>query len=421
MSAPWLTIIGLGEDGLNGLSSAAKGALEQAELVAGGARHLALAGSLRGRSLAWPSPIETAYSEILAMRGKPVVVLASGDPFFYGIGSVLAAHLDPAEMQVFPQVSSMSLAAAKVGWALQDCAIVSLHGRALEKIIPHLQPGRRILALSWDETTPAALARLLVARGLGLSRLMVLERLGGASARVVRSTAQDFDANDVHPLNIVGLEIVAAPDARIIPLAGGLPDDWFIHDGQITKRDTRAMTLGALAPRHGDLLWDIGAGSGSISIEWMLCGESLRAIAIEQSAARAANIRSNARALGVPDLQIIAGAAPDALTGLPAPDAVFIGGGATVAGVFEAAWAALKPGGRMVINAVTLETQAQLTTLFKAHGGRLVQLNFAEADAVGRFYGWRASMPVVMWQVTKQQVSKQPRTKQDTVDQGVTL
>ena len=416
MSAPWLTIIGLGEDGLNGLSSAAKAALEQAELVAGGARHLALAGSLRGRSLAWPSPIEAAYAEILAMRGKQVVVLASSDPFFYGIGSVLAAHVDPSEMRVFPQVSSMSLAAAKLGWALQDCAIVSLHGRALEKVIPHLQPGRRILALSWDETTPAALARLLVARGFGQTRMTILERLGGAHEKTTGLIAKDFISNDFTPLNIIAFEIVATPDARIIPLAGGLPDDWFIHDGQITKRDTRAMTLGALAPRHGDLLWDIGAGSGSISIEWMLCSESLRAMAIEQSAARADNIRHNAYALGVPDLQIITGAAPDALTGLPAPDAVFIGGGATIAGVFDAAWAALKPGGRMVINAVTLETQAQLTTLFKAHGGRLVQLNFAEADAVGRFYGWRASMPVVMWQVIKQQSSKQ-----SSLDQAVTL
>jgi len=245
--------------------------------------------------------------------------------------------------------------------------------------------------------------------------MTILERLGGAHEKITDLIAKDFISNDFAPLNIVTLKIVATPDARIVPLAGGLPDDWFIHDGQITKRDTRAMTLGALAPRHGDLLWDIGAGSGSISIEWMLCGESLRAIAVEQSAARAANIRSNAHALGVPDLQIMAGAAPDALAGLPAPDAVFIGGGATIAGVFEAAWAALKPGGRMVINAVTLETQAQLTTLFKAHGGRLVQLNFAEADAVGRFYGWRASMPVVMWQITKQQVSRQ-----DSLDQRVT-
>ena len=401
MSAPWLTIIGLGEDGLDGLSSAAKTALEQAELVAGGARHLALAGPLGARLLAWPSPIGSAYPDILAMRGKPTVVLASGDPFFYGIGSVLATQVSPAEMRVFPQASSMSLAAAKLGWGLQDCAIVSLHGRALEKVIPHLQPGRRILALSWDETTPAALAKLLIAKALGQSRLTILQRLGGADERIVHSTAQDFNQNAVHALNIVGIEVVAAPGARIIPLAGGLPDDWFVHDGQITKRDTRAMTQGALAPRHGELLWDIGAGSGSISIEWMLCNESLRAVAIEQSAARAANIRTNSRALGVSDLHIITGAAPEALAGLAAPDAVFIGGGATIAGVFEAAWAALKPGGRMVINAVTLETQAQLTALFKAHGGRLVQLNFAEADGVGRFYGWRASMPVVMWEVTK--------------------
>ncbi len=406
MSAPWLTIIGLGEDGRDGLSTAAKAALEQAELVVGGARHLVLAGPLRGRTLAWPSPIEDAFDEIFAMRGHPVVVLASGDPMFYGIGSVLAARLEqekltPSEMQVWPQSSSMSLAAARLGWALQDCAVVSLHGRALEKIIPHLQPGRRILALSWDAATPLALATLLRARAMANTRMSILERLGGAHERITHTNALDHDLSGIDALNIVALEVRLDDSARSIPLSPGLPDDWFEHDGQITKRDSRAMTLGALSPLHGELLWDIGAGSGSVGIEWMLRGESLGTIAIEKSAKRAATIKTNALALGVPDLQIVQGAAPDALLGLRRPDAVFIGGGATIAGVFEAAWAALKPNGRMVINAVTLETQAQLTALFKTYGGRLTQLNFAEADAVGGFHGWRASMPVVMWRVVK--------------------
>lgn len=406
MSNVWLSIIGIGEDGLNGLSLAAKAALFQAEFVVGGARHLALVAPLDAEALVWPVPIDAAYAKILAQRGRRVVVLASGDPLFYGIGSVLAKQISPCEMACFPQASSMSHAAAKMGWALQDCAVVSLHGRALEKIIPQLQPGRRILALSWDGSTPEKLARLFVARGMGASKLTVLERLGGAQEKVTPTKAQDFALSEIDPLNLVAIEVLAEPKARILPLSPGLPDEWFLHDGQITKRDTRAMTLGALAPRHGALLWDIGAGSGSISIEWMLCDTSLRAIAIEQNATRAANIRANALSLGVPDLTIVEGAAPAALVGLPAPDAVFIGGGATIDGVFDAAWAALKTGGRMVINAVTLETQAQLTALFKTHGGRLIQLNFAEADPVGRFHGWRASMPVVMWQVTKDEPVK---------------
>ena len=401
MTKPWLTFIGLGEDGRKGLSADAVAALDHARLIVGGARHLALIGPTQAETLVWPSPIDAAFAKILAHKGEPVCVLASGDPFFYGIGSVLGKHLTAEDMTCLPAPSSFALAASRMGWAQQDCTLISLHGRALEKIIRHLQPNARILALSWDETTPQKLAALLVARRMGGSKLTILSRMGGEAETICATRAAQFHAPHTDPLNLIALEVVAETDARIIPLASGLPDDWFIHDGQITKRDMRALTLGALAPRSGEVLWDIGAGSGSVSIEWLLRDTSLRALAIEQHPARIANIRANALNLGTPDIEIIEGAAPDVLADLPAPDAVFIGGGATKPGVIDAAYGALKRGGRLVINAVTLETQAELTTRLKAHGGRLVQVQLAEADKVGGFHGWRAAMPVVQWVVTK--------------------
>jgi precorrin-6Y C5,15-methyltransferase (decarboxylating) len=398
---PWLSIIGLGEDGLDGLSPAARSLLAQACLVVGGKRHLALAGDFPGERLAWPSPPEAAFPEILSRRGQPVCVLASGDPFFYGIGSLLTQHVAAEEMRCLPSPSAFSLAASKLGWAQQDCALLTLHGRPLERIIPQLQPGARILALSWDGTTPAKLAALLTARGMGRTVMTVLENIGGPSERIRKSSADGFALGDIDPLNTIALEVVADDHARIIPRTGSLPDDWFEHDGQITRRDMRAVTLSALAPRRGELLWDIGAGSGSVSIEWMLADPANRAIAIERNAVRAARIQRNALALGVPDLQVVEGAAPDILHGLPKPDAIFIGGGATHDGVLDAAWSALAPRGRLVVNAVTIETQAELTRRFTALGGELLSFNFARADRIGGFHGWRAAMPVVQWTVIK--------------------
>jgi precorrin-6B C5,15-methyltransferase / cobalt-precorrin-6B C5,C15-methyltransferase len=401
MPAKWLTIIGIGEDGVEGLSPAARRLLAQASLVVGGKRHLKLAGSLAATTLPWPSPPDAAFSAILARRGTPVCVLASGDPFFYGIGSLLMRHVAADEMLCLPSPSAFSLAAARLGWSLQDCALLSLHGRPLQRVVPHLQPGARILALSWDGTTPAQLAKLLSDRGMGGSAMTVCENIGGPRERLRRTTAAAFALDAVEPLNTVALEIAANAAARIIPSVAGLPDDWFEHDGQITRREIRAMTLAALAPRKGERLWDIGAGAGSVAIEWMLGDVSNRAIAIERHPERAARIARNAAALGVPELTIVEGDAPGALQGLPPPDAVFVGGGGSADGVLDAAWAALAAGGRLVVNAVTLETQAELTRRFTALGGDLVSISLARADRVGGFHGWRPAMPVVQWSVTK--------------------
>jgi precorrin-6Y C5,15-methyltransferase (decarboxylating) len=401
-STRWLSIVGIGADGTAGLSEEARRLIGAAELVVGGARHLDLvAGLVKGESLAWPSPLQEGIAPILARRGKPVVVLASGDPFFFGVGSLLSAYIAADEFLCLPAPSSISLATSRLGWAQQETEIVSLHGRPLECIIPYLQPRARILALSWDGTTPDKLASLLMARGFGDTRLHVLEEIGGERERIRSTTAGDFSLTGIDALNIVALEVVADAAARVVPLATGLPDHLFEHDGQITKREIRAITLSALAPRAGELLWDIGLGAGSIAIEWLLAHRACRAIGIERDPARAARARRNALSLGVPRLEIVEGAAPLALQGLPAPDAVFIGGGATAPGVFDAAWNALPSGGRLVANAITLETEALLLAWQAAHGGELIRIGISRAEPVGAMQGWQPAMPVTQWSAVK--------------------
>lgn len=398
----WLSIVGIGENGADGLTAQARTLISSASLVIGSARQLALAADfIRHEKLVWPSPLLEAIPALLARRGEATCVLASGDPFYYGIGATLSGHLHPGEFICVPAPSSLSLAAAKLGWPLHELATVSLHGRALESIIPHLQPGTRILVLSWDGSTPQQLAPLLDARGFGQSALHILEALGGPHERLRRSTARGFNLNDIDPLNIIGIEVVAEPAARIIPLAVGLPDSAFESDGQLTKREIRAVTLSALNPRAGELLWDVGAGSGSIAIEWMLCHASLRAIAIEERADRSARVHRNAMALGTPLLKIVEGEAPGALHDLPQPDAVFIGGGANDPGLFDCCWDALKPGGRLVINAVSLETEARLLQWYAALGGELRRLSVERADSLGAMTGWRPAMTVTQWSVVK--------------------
>jgi precorrin-6Y C5,15-methyltransferase (decarboxylating) len=379
------------------LCPAAIAHLTQARLVVGGARHLALVAPLACETLCWPSPMDAAYSQIFSRRGEQVVVLASGDPFFYGVGSVLARKIPPDEMLCLPAPSSFSLVAARLGWAQQDCALVTLHGRPLEKIIPYLQDGAKIIALSWDGATPEKLAALLTKRGFGASLLTICEHLGGPQERVRASLARDFSLADVAALNTMALDLVADRDARILPRASGLPDDFFEHDGQITKAEFRALTLSALAPRRGELLWDIGAGSGSVAIEFMLADEANAAIAIEANSLRAERIGRNALALGTPGLRVVEGRAPEILAGLPRPEKIFIGGGATAPGVIEAALEALLPGGLLVVNGVTLETQSLLVARHAALGGNLLQVQIARAEKLGGFTAFRPALPIVQW------------------------
>lgn len=400
----WLSIVGIGEDGIEGLAPVAQKLIAAAELVVGGKRHLGLADALiRGRRLAWPSPIGEALTEIEKHRGRPVVVLASGDPFHYGVGDLLMRSIPAAEMLCLPQSSAFSLAAARLGWSLQAVALVSLHGRALEGIVRHLQPGARILALSWDHETPARLAKLLAERGMGASSITVLEAMGGPRERVRQARVLDFDLTDVAALNTIALQVEGAPGARVLPFTPGLDDSLFEHDGQLTKREVRAATLSALAPRHGELLWDVGLGAGSIAIEWLLRHPSLKAIGIESVPDRAARAARNAAALGTPDLEIVPTRAPEAFVGLPSPDAVFIGGGLSNPAVFEGAWANLKPGGRLVANAVSIQSEARLIDYFQRHGGELVRLDVAKAGKAGTggVFVWRSAAPIVQWRARK--------------------
>lgn len=376
----------------------ARGLIAGADIVFGGKRHLALVGSLvRGAARPWASPFERAIEEVLAQRGRPVCVLASGDPFQHGVGSVLARHVDPHEIVAVPAPSAFSLAAARLGWALPETTLLSLHARTLDLLRPHLHPRTRVLALTSDGDSPAAVARLLAETGFGASRLTVLEALGGPRERIRATTAAAFDLRDIEPLNTIAIEAEAAPGARIIPRVAGLANDLFEHDGQITKREVRAVTLSALAPRRGELLWDIGAGAGSVAVEWMLVDPSMRAIAIEARADRVALIRRNAAALGVPGLDVREGEAPAALARLPLPDAIFIGGGAGESGVMKAATDALSPGGRLVVSAVTLETEAFLIARHAERGGDLIRIAISRAAPLGRMTGWRPALPVTQW------------------------
>lgn len=397
----WLAVVGIGEDGASGLSRTAGELVSRADVVFGGKRHLALASELiKGEARAWPSPFEKAMQEVVALRGSPVCVLASGDPFHHGVGATLARHVDASEMAVVPQVSAFSLAAARLGWALQDASTISLHGKPVELILPHLQPRRRIIALTSDANGPGQVAALLSSAGFGDSLITVLEVLGGEDERIRTVRADAYDLDGINPLNVVAVDVRAGSKSRIITKASGLADELFDNDGQITKREIRAVTLSSLAPRAGELLWDIGAGSGSVGIEWMLADRSCRAIAIEPDPKRAQRIRANANDLGVPGLTVIEGRAPDALAGLARPDAIFVGGGSD-SGVLDAAIEALGPAGRLVVNAVTLETGEELIRRQRAFGGELINLTVARAAPVGAKTGWRPAMPVMQWVWTK--------------------
>jgi precorrin-6Y C5,15-methyltransferase (decarboxylating) len=396
----WLNIVGIGEEGLAALSPAARALIDTAEILVGGARHLAMiATDHPAERLGWAKPFEDSYAAIEGHAGKRVTVLTTGDPMHFGVGAVLSRRMKDAIAVVIPAPSAFSLAAARMRWPLQDVACLSVHGRPAEALYPHMYPGARLLVLSNSGDTPARIAGMLAARGYGDSRVVALEHMGGPREARHEALAKDWGDGPVAKLNTVAVDCVAAPGARVLSRVAGLPDDAFEHDGQMTKRETRAATLAALAPLPGQLLWDVGAGCGSVAIEWMRAGG--RAIGIENNPDRMAMAARNAALLGVPELALINGEAPAALDGLDAPDAVFIGGGIGTDGLFEACWAALKAGGRFVVNTVTIEGEAVLSRLHREHGGEMVRLAVSRLSPVGRLHGWKPLMQVTQWQVTK--------------------
>jgi precorrin-6Y C5,15-methyltransferase (decarboxylating) len=397
---PWLTVVGIGEDGYAGLGKAARHALLGAVEVVGGSRQLdLLPRCIRARRTPWPSPFSLA--PVLEKRGTPVCVLASGDPMLFGVGASLARQVAIEEMRVIPAPSSYSLAAARLGWPLQDVTLLSVVARPLAALNAHLHDGARLLVLSNDGGTPAAVAALLAEQGFGPSRISVLEHLGGERERRIDGIAGDWSLIEAAALNLLAIDVRAGDGTRLLPVTSGLPDDAYRHDGQLTKRDVRAITLARLAPRPDELLWDVGAGCGSIGIEWMRTHPSCRAIAIEANEGRQGHIQYNRDALGVPGLQLVAGQAPAALEGLPAPDAIFIGGGVTEPGVLDSCWRQLKPGGRLVANAVTLQSEAILVTFRERHGGELTRIAIAQAQPLGGFDTWRSALPITLLDVVK--------------------
>ncbi|MFF7703336.1 precorrin-6y C5,15-methyltransferase (decarboxylating) subunit CbiE [Streptomyces lydicus] len=411
-----LTVVGIGADGWAGLPAASRQALCDAEVLIGGARQLALLPDrCTGERVPWPSPLRPAVAGLLATyAGRRVCVLASGDPMFYGIGRTLtevlaesaadsagsAAARHPG-LRVLPHPSSVSYACARLGWPVEDTEVVTLVGRPAENLLRALYDGHRLLVLSAGAGTPAEVAALLRAHGFGPTRMRVLEQLGGERERLTEGLAADWDAPPADPLHVLALDLVRAPGTPPLSTVPGLPDTAYEHDGQLTKRHVRAATLAALAPAPGELLWDIGGGSGSIAVEWLRAHRGCRAVSVERDAVRAERIGRNARSLGVPALRVVHGPAPAALAGLPTPDAVFIGGGLTAPGLLDACWEALPPGGRLVANTVTLESEALLAERYRRHGGELVRLAVSHAVPVGGFTGWRQAMPVTQWSAVK--------------------
>jgi precorrin-6B C5,15-methyltransferase / cobalt-precorrin-6B C5,C15-methyltransferase len=394
---PWLTIIGIGEDGTDGLGPAPRAALAEAELVMGPARHLSLLPAITCPTIEWPVPFADGIARLMEHRGRRVVILASGDPFWFGAGTSVTQLLDPGEWLAHPAPSTFGLAAARLGWPLQETPCLGLHAAPLERLRPHLAPGRRVLALLRDGEAVAALAHYLAREGFGPSMLHVMEALGGPRERIRCVPADALSLTDIaHP---VAVGIVCDGQGKTLPVTAGLPDDWFASDGQITKRPVRALTLSALAPRPGELLWDIGAGSGSVGIEWLLAHPSNQACAVEADPVRAARAHANAAALGVDRLEVVMGTAPDALPASPLPDAVFIGGGLSDA-LLETLWARLPAGTRLVVNAVTLESEALLARWHGRKGGSLLRIELADAAPLGNRHAWRARYPVVQWSVT---------------------
>jgi len=391
---PWLAVIGIGDDGTASLGPAAQALLATAEVLVGGERHLAMVADHPAERLAWRSPLEATLEELEARRGQRVVVLASGDPMCFGVGELLARRFAAAEMRVVPAPSAVSLACARLAWSRQEVEALSLHGRPAELLHRHLAPGARLIVLSHDGATPNRIAATLAAHGWGPSWLSVFEHLGGAGERCVEGIAAAWQPARFAALNTVAIECRAGADAIPRARVPGLPDDAFRSDGMLTRREVRAAALARLMPLPGQRLWDVGAGSGAVAIEWLRATRGARAVAIERAAARCALIRENAAALGTPELEIVEGTAPGALTGLPAPDAVFVGGGVRAPGLLAACWQALAPGGRLVANAVTVEGEQALLDWQARHGGELVRIEVARLDAVGRLHAWRPALPV---------------------------
>ncbi len=400
--SPWLTIVGVNDDGPNGLAPGPRAVIEAADIVVGSQRILDREDLGDTETHNWTSPFEDMVTQIESWRGKNVVVLATGNPMHYGVGATLIRHIPAEEMTVIPAPSAFSLAAARLGWPVQSLEMISLHGRPVSLLHPFVQPGAKLLVLMGDGQTVHKAASLLCERGYDESKLTVLEHMDGPYERIVRLTAQECRSQDFADFNTLGIECVAGVDSKLLPSTPGLPDDAFTHDGQLTKREVRAVTLAALGPTPGAMLWDVGAGCGSVAIEWMRAARNARAIAFEKNKPRIKMIAENAVALGAPGLEVVEGDAGKTLKDHTVPDAVFLGGAVTSEDVFKISWSALKPGARLVANAVTLEGEAALIKRHEAYGGELVRIDISHVTSIGSRRALRPRMAVMQWRVVKE-------------------
>jgi precorrin-6B C5,15-methyltransferase / cobalt-precorrin-6B C5,C15-methyltransferase len=391
---PWLHVVGIGDGGLASLSATARAIVESGEVLVGGQRHLDMVGDHPGERLRWGCPLEATIDELEALRGRRVVVLASGDPMCFGVGELLVRRFDLSELRIVPAPSAFSLVCARLGWSLMQAVCLSAHSRPLANVRRHVAPGVRLIVLSRDGGTPDALARMLAEAGFGPSRFWAFEHLDGPAERRLEGTAAAWGISACAALNTVAIECIPGPETAMRSSAPGLPDDAFESDGMITKRDVRAATLARLAPLPGQRLWDIGAGSGAIAIEWLRAAGGAHAIAIERDAVRCATVVRNAENLGTPELTVVHARAPECLAQLPAPDAVFIGGGVREPGMVETCWRALLPGGRLVANVVTVEGEQRLLDWQAQRGGELIRIDLARLDALGGYRAWRRSLSV---------------------------
>ncbi|MDF1601990.1 precorrin-6y C5,15-methyltransferase (decarboxylating) subunit CbiE [Nocardioides sp. YIM 152315] len=390
-----IAVVGVGADGWAGLTHDARARVLDAEVLLGGDRHLGLVPDVPGQvRRPWPRPLADGLGPLLAEHdGRRIAVLASGDPFVSGIGSTLAGLLGAGRLDVLPAVSSVALARARMGWPAESSAVVTVVGRDLHAVLRELAPDWRVLVLSADADTPAALAALLREHGYGGSAMTVLGDLGAATESRAEGTA-DAWTGPSPALNVVALELRGPVVGSWAP---GLPDEAFEHDGQLTKRDLRASALARLAPQPGQLLWDVGAGAGSVGIEWLRAHPTCAAVAVEADPDRLARACRNAARLGVPRLEAVGGRAPEALADLPAPHAVFVGGGATAPGLLDLCRERLLSGGRLVVHGVTLETESLLAAAYAEHGGELTRVAVEHAAPIGSFSGWTPTRTVTQW------------------------
>lgn len=395
----WLHIVGIGEDGLDGLTPSARTVVEASDVIIGGNRHHLFVEGMTAERVVWPSPFDALIDTLNGYKGRRVVVLATGDPLWYSVGSRIGRFIPPNEIVYHPHLSAFQLAAARMGWSMADIETLTVHGRPVEQMIAFIQPDQRLLILTTGADTPAQIAAFLVDRGFGQSQMTVLAAMGGKDELWFGGTAEGW-GHEVPAFNTLAVECIAAPDAALLPRVPGLADELFHHDGTMTKQEVRAATLAKLMPMRGALLWDVGCGCGSVAVEWMRVVRYSHAIGIEPRDDRRVLAAQNAAALGVPKLELIDGSAPEALSGLKAPDAIFVGGGLSRE-TFDVCWGALRPLGRFVCNAVTLESEALLMALHKEHGGQLVKLQVNRAGPVGNLTGWRPLMPVTQWSLVK--------------------